>query len=116
MTLNYHELEPENLEYLAVASKEEIGNGDKLFLEIDDFQIVLFNIAGKYFAIGDLCSHDGAPLGEGELEGNQVICPRHGARFDVSSGKVLSLPAVEDIPAYPVQVDGDEILIGIPKE
>jgi len=114
MTLNYQELPDEDLEFLSVAAVGEIANGEKIFLEIDDLQIILFNIAGKHFAIGNLCSHDGEDLGEGELEENQVICPRHGARFDVTDGKVKALPAVENIPAYPVQIEGDELLIGIP--
>jgi len=114
LTINYQEVDPDDLEFIAVAKKNEIANGEKIFLEIDEFQIVLFNVAGKYFAIGDVCSHDGAPLGEGELEDHEIICPRHGARFDISNGKVLALPAIEDIPSYPVKIANDEILIGIP--
>lgn len=115
MTINYQDVNPEDLEYVAVAKKDEIGNGEKIFLDIDEFQIVLFNIAGKYFAIGDVCSHDDGPLGDGELEGKEIVCPRHGAHFDISNGKALSLPAVEDIPSYPVKISDNEILIGIPK-
>ncbi len=116
MTINYHEMDPKNLEFVVAAEKTELGNGEKLFLEIDDYQIILFNIAGKFFAIGDLCSHDGAPLGEGELEWDVIVCARHGAHFSVQSGKALTLPAIEDIPAYPVKIDGDDVLIGIPIE
>ncbi len=114
MTINYNAVDPKDLEFVVVAEKSEIGNGEKLFLEIDEFQIILFNIAGKFFAIGDLCSHDGAPLGEGELEDEEIVCARHGAHFSVQDGKALSLPAIEDIPAYPVRLDGDDVLIGIP--
>jgi 3-phenylpropionate/trans-cinnamate dioxygenase ferredoxin component len=77
---------------------------------------VVFNIAGQYFAIGDVCSHDGGPLGDGELEDQQIICPRHGARFDVRTGTVLTLPAFEDIPAFPVIVENDRLKIGVPLE
>jgi len=115
VTINYQEVNPDDLEFIAVAKADEIGNGEKIFLDIDDFPIVLFNIAGRYFAIGDVCSHDGAPVGEGELEDHEIVCPRHGAHFDLTNGKVLSLPAVEDIPSYPVKISDDEILIGIPK-
>ena len=114
MKQNYQELPDKDLEFLAVAEVDEVGNGEKIFLEIDDFQIILFNIAGKHFAIGNLCSHDGEDLGEGDVEEHQVICPRHGARFDVSNGEAVALPAVENIPAYPVRIEGQEILIGIP--
>ena len=114
MTFNYRELDSEKLEYVEVAEVGELGNGERLFLEIDQFNIVLFNIAGKFFAIGDVCSHDDGPLGDGELEDSEVVCPRHGAHFDIGTGKALSLPAVEDIPAYPTRVEGDKIEVGLP--
>lgn len=103
--------------FYSVASQEEVPPGERLFLEIGDYAIVVFNIAGRHFAIGDLCTHDNGPLGDGELDGYQVICPRHGARFDVRDGKVLALPAVEDTPSYPVRISPDgEIEIGIPED
>jgi 3-phenylpropionate/trans-cinnamate dioxygenase ferredoxin subunit len=111
---NYKEFSPDSVEYVVVAGQEELGNGERLFVEIDDHQIVVFNIAGGLFAIGDVCSHDDGPLGDGELDGYQVVCPRHGARFDVRSGKVTSLPAFVDIPAYPVRVVDGQIEVGVP--
>ncbi|HPO59897.1 MAG TPA: Rieske 2Fe-2S domain-containing protein, partial [Anaerolineaceae bacterium] len=60
-------------EFYAVADASEIPNGERLFFEIGDLPIVVFNIAGQYFAIGDVCTHDGGPLGDGELEGYEVI-------------------------------------------
>ncbi|MFC1936404.1 non-heme iron oxygenase ferredoxin subunit [Chloroflexota bacterium] len=116
MTVNYTELGDEKLEFIAVAEENEIGNGERLFIEIDDFSIVIFNIAGQFFAIADLCSHDNGPLGDGELdvEARQVACPRHGARFDIRSGKADTVPAIIDIPAYPVRVVDGSLEIGIP--
>jgi 3-phenylpropionate/trans-cinnamate dioxygenase ferredoxin component len=67
------------------------------------------------FALGDVCSHDNGPVGDGEIEDEQIICPRHGARFDIRTGKVKSLPALLDIPSYPVRVELGMIQIGIPK-
>ncbi|HEX9898570.1 MAG TPA: non-heme iron oxygenase ferredoxin subunit [Candidatus Methylomirabilis sp.] len=113
---NYKELNPEQCEFVAVADAAELGNGERLFVEVDDLSIVIFNVAGQFFAIGDVCSHDDGPLGDGELEGHAIVCPRHGARFDVRTGKVLSLPAFVDIPAYPVRVEGGQIEIGVPAE
>lgn len=100
--------------FYTVAKVEDLPPGERLFVEIGDVSIVVFNIAGKYFAIGDVCTHDDGPLGDGELDGHQIICPRHGARFDVRNGKVLSLPAVVDIPTYPVRVTEDDIEVGVP--
>ena len=112
---NYKKLDESECEFIPVASADEIPSGDRLFVEIDAEAIVIFNIAGKYFAIGDVCSHDGGPLGDGTLEaGFEVSCPRHGAHFDVRTGKALTLPAVEDIPAYPVRVVDGEVEVGLP--
>ena len=77
---------------------------------------MLFNLAGKIFAIGNVCSHDNGPVGDGEIEKNEIICPRHGARFDISTGKATSLPAMVDIPAYPVRVVKGMVQIGVPKD
>ena len=85
-------------------------------MEIEGLPIVIFNIAGQFFAIGDVCSHDNGPLGDGMIDGNLVVCPRHGAEFDIRTGKAVTLPAVVDIPAYPVRVVDGKIEIGIPKE
>ena len=112
---NYTQHDPEECDFIQVASVDELPNGERLFLEINDEYLVVFNIGGQYFAILDLCTHDDGPLGEGDLEGHQVICPRHGARFDVRTGKALSLPAIVDIPAYPVRVRDGNIEVGIPK-
>ncbi len=115
MGVNYTQLEADKLEFVAVAEEDEIGNGERMNLEIDEFSIVVFNIAGKLFAIEDICSHDNGPLGDGELENEyEIACPRHGARFDVRNGEVLSPPAAVDIPAYPVRVVDGQIEIGLP--
>ncbi len=101
-------------EFIQVAEEAELPPGQRLFIELDGEPVVIFNIAGNLYAIADVCSHDDGPVGEGELAGFQIICPRHGARFDVRSGRVLSLPAVTDIPAYPVRVVNGWIEIGVP--
>ena len=117
MAVNYTQIDPEKIEFVPVAEVEDLPNGERLFLEIDDFNIVVFNIAGDLYAIADICSHDDGPLGDGELEsGHSIVCPRHGARFDIRSGKALTLPAVIDIPAYPVRVIEGQIEVGIPIE
>jgi len=111
---SFTSLGPKEVEFVVVAAESELPNGKRIFVSVDNFNIVVFNIAGKYFAIGDLCSHDNGPVGEGELEGNEIICPRHGARFDVRSGRVLAMPAVIDIPAYPTRVVDGQVEVGLP--
>jgi 3-phenylpropionate/trans-cinnamate dioxygenase ferredoxin subunit len=113
---NYRLTDESECEFFAVAAVEEIPVGERLFLEIDQQDIVIFKILDEYFAIEDICSHDDGPLGEGELEGHKIICPRHGAHFDVRTGKAESLPAIVDIPAFPVRVVNGQIELGLPLE
>jgi 3-phenylpropionate/trans-cinnamate dioxygenase ferredoxin subunit len=113
---NYRKLEEDQVEYVTVASVDELVDGERLIFEIGDLPVALFNLGGQYYAITDLCSHDDGPVAEGELEGLEIACPRHGARFNMETGEALTLPAVVDIPAYPVRVVGDDIQIGIPIE
>jgi 3-phenylpropionate/trans-cinnamate dioxygenase ferredoxin component len=114
--LNYKTNDPENCEFISVAAVDELNNGERLFVEIDGLPIVLFKIAEQLFAIADVCSHDDGPLGDGELDGYEITCPRHGASFDIRTGKVISLPAIVDIPAYPTRVVDGQVEIGLPLE
>jgi 3-phenylpropionate/trans-cinnamate dioxygenase ferredoxin subunit len=112
---NYRTLDEERVEFLEIAPASELPPGERLFVEIEGKPIVIFNIAGQFFSIADVCSHDDGPVGEGRLEGYNITCPRHGAQFDVRTGKVVQMPAVVDIPAYPVRVVNGTILLGVPK-
>ena len=112
---NYTSVDPSKIEFFEIAPADQLPPGERMFLEIEGKSIVLLNLAGTLFAIGDVCSHDNGPVGDGEIEENEIICPRHGARFDIRTGKVTSLPAVVDIPAYPVRVKDGMIEIGMPK-
>jgi 3-phenylpropionate/trans-cinnamate dioxygenase ferredoxin subunit len=113
---NYRKVEADRVEYVTVASVAELAAGERLLVEIDGRPLAVFQIAGEYFAIADVCSHDDGPVAEGPLNGYEIECPRHGAHFDVRDGRVLSLPAVIDIPAYPVRVVDGEIQVGLPAE
>jgi 3-phenylpropionate/trans-cinnamate dioxygenase ferredoxin subunit len=113
---NYTTLDPLQVEFLEIAPVAELPEGERLFIEAAGRSIVIFNLAGKFYAIGDVCSHDSGPVGDGDIEQHEIICPRHGARFDIRTGKATSLPAVVDIPSYPVRVVGDMLEIGLPKE
>lgn len=101
-------------EFFQVAEASELPSGQRLFVEVDGEPVVIFNIAGNVYAISDMCTHDEGPLGEGELDGFQLICPRHGARFDVRDGRALTLPAAQDTLSYPVRVVDGWIELGLP--
>lgn len=113
---NYTTLEESKVEFLDIAPASELPNGERLFIEVEGKSIVIFNIADQYFAIADICTHDDGPLGDGDLEGYNIVCPRHGGEFDVRTGKAVQLPVVVDVPAYPVRVVDGMIQVGIPKE
>jgi len=111
---NYKQLIEDKLDFIQVGSVDELTDGGRLFIEVDEQPIVVLRIANQYYAIGDVCSHDEGPVGEGAIEGFEIICPRHGARFDIRSGKALALPAFVDIPAFPVRIVDGQIEIGLP--
>ena len=113
---NYTTIDESKVDFIEIAPASELPSGERLFVEIGGKPVVIFNIAGQYFSIADVCSHDDGPVGEGTLEGYAITCPRHGAQFDVRTGKVLQMPAVVDIPAYPVRVVDGMLQLGIPKE
>ena len=98
--------------FVTVAKVGEIPEGGVKVVRVEDQAIAIFHVNGGYYAIDDLCTHDGGPLAEGILEGEVIECPRHGAKFNVKTGAVLSLPATAPIPTYTVRVEGDEIKVG----
>ncbi len=98
-------------EWIDVAPEEEVPPGAWRTVEIDDVLVAVFNIDGGYYAIEDICTHDGDTLTGGEREGCEIICPRHGARFDITSGEALTPPAYEDLPTYPVRSKGGMIQV-----
>jgi len=101
-------------EFIKVATTADLAPGEKMLVEYDDEDVGLFNINGQFYAISDVCTHDGGPLVEGNLDGEWVTCPRHGARFNVQSGK-QTMPAISPVPLFQVKIDGDDILIA-PKD
>ncbi len=99
--------------YQAVAQLSELPEGGNLFVEVDDQPVALFRVEGQVFAIDDVCTHDGGPLADGILRGHEIECDRHGARFDVRTGSVLCMPAVESVRAHHVKVEGESIMVAI---
>jgi 3-phenylpropionate/trans-cinnamate dioxygenase ferredoxin component len=103
-----------NFEFLPIAGKDDIPSGSRLVIEVDGNLIVIFNVNNQFFAIDGICSHDEEELAEGTLEGYVLTCPRHGGQFDIRDGNAISLPAFQEINIHPVEVRGDEVLIGLP--
>lgn len=94
-------------EWINVFNENALMNGENSVIDVDGTDVAIFKIGDDFFAIEDVCSHDGTEIASGELDGDEIICPRHGARFCVKTGAVKSAPAYEDIHSYPVRiVDG----------
>ena len=98
-------------QFFKVAEVCKLPPGGKKIVEVDGFPVAVFNVGGEFYAIEDVCTHDGAPLAEGEVEGDEIECPRHGARFNIRTGEALCMPAVEPIECYKIKVEGDNILV-----
>ncbi len=96
-----------------IAKSDEIQSGQAKMIEVDGKKIALFNVDGAFHAIDDTCAHRGGPLSEGDLDGNQVTCPLHGAVFDVTTGEVLRPPAPRGVTRYNVRVEGEDIEVEI---
>lgn len=99
--------------WIVAARVDEISPGEVKYVEASGFRLALCNVDGEYYAIADECTHDGGPLGQGRLEGCQIECPRHGARFDVRTGRAVRLPAVVPVQTYPVKIEGGKVKIGL---
>jgi 3-phenylpropionate/trans-cinnamate dioxygenase ferredoxin subunit len=99
-------------EYVTVGKTSDVAPGAVRVFVVDGQDVAVANVDGQFYAFADVCTHDGGPLAEGELDGCTIECPRHGARFDIATGQVLSMPAVVPIPVYDLKTDGDEIKVG----
>jgi 3-phenylpropionate/trans-cinnamate dioxygenase ferredoxin subunit len=95
-------------EFERVAATNDIPPGGRLSILVDDLPSLLIRVGDEFFVVEDVCSHDGQPLTNGVIDGCSIICPRHGAKFDLRTGKPLCMPAIEPISTFEVQVrDGD---------
>jgi 3-phenylpropionate/trans-cinnamate dioxygenase ferredoxin component len=92
-------------EWIDVVGQTALTEGEHVVVDVDGADVAVFKIDGQFYAIEDVCSHDGAEIASGELDGDEIICPRHGARFCVKTGAVKSPPAYEDIACFPVKIE-----------
>ncbi len=97
----------------AVARVDDLAEGTTKRVVVDGADVLLCSVDGKIYAIEDVCTHDGGALDQGLLEGDRIMCPRHGAYFDVRTGAALTLPAVIPVRTYAVRVEGDEVFVDL---
>ncbi|HID22350.1 MAG TPA: non-heme iron oxygenase ferredoxin subunit [Planctomycetaceae bacterium] len=91
-------------QFIKVANVDEIEPGGRLSVVVEDSPVLVIRVGDEFFAIEDVCTHDGQPLTDGPVSGQEITCPRHGARFDLASGRALCMPATEPVRTFPVQV------------
>ncbi len=99
--------------YVKAAKLSDVSPGRVTVVQIGDEDVALCNVDGKVYAIANVCTHDDGPLGAGYLLGDEIECPRHGARFNVRTGAVRTLPAIIPIPTFEVKIEGDDILVDV---
>ncbi len=92
-------------DWIDIAPVEEFSPGTRRVVDVEDVIIILFNLGGEFYAIEDVCTHDSSSLDNGELRGEEIICPRHAARFNIKTGEALTPPAYEAIPTFPIRVE-----------
>ncbi|MCC6904894.1 MAG: non-heme iron oxygenase ferredoxin subunit [Anaerolineae bacterium] len=98
---------------IRVAALEDVPPGGRLVVEVRNVWIVIFNVGGRLYAVEDICTHDDGPLAEGELDDHEIMCPRHGARFDIRTGRVLSMPATKPVRRFEVRAEGNDVLVEV---
>ncbi len=100
-------------DFVAVAKILEVPDPGKMLVEVGERLVVLIHAAGHWYALDDICTHDGGPLSEGPLDPQSatIACPRHGAQFDIRTGAALTMPATRPTMAHEVKVEGDQVFV-----
>ncbi len=92
-------------DWIDVIAEDAMADGENIIVDVDGTEVAIFKIEGRFYAIEDVCTHDGAEIASGEIDGDEIICPRHGARFCIKTGAVKSAPAYEDIDSFPLRIE-----------
>ncbi|MGH2498453.1 MAG: Rieske (2Fe-2S) protein [Ktedonobacteraceae bacterium] len=103
-------------DFFKVAQVDDLEDGDLMAVEVDGEPVCLAKVEGCIYAFTDNCTHISGPLNEGELDGEILTCPWHGAQFNITTGKVLRGPARQDIATYPVKVEDNAVFVSLPDE
>ena len=98
-------------DWIDVCAASTMADNENIVVDVDGTDVAIFKLDGKFYAIEDVCTHDGAEIASGELDGDEIICPRHGARFCVKTGAVKCAPAYEAVDTFPVRVEEGQLQI-----
>ncbi|NOY29128.1 MAG: non-heme iron oxygenase ferredoxin subunit [Planctomycetes bacterium] len=100
-------------DFIFAAKASEIPDGSSLLVEVDERLLVLIHAAGHFYALDDVCTHDGGPLSDGPVDavGGTIACPRHGAKFDIKTGDAATMPATKATVAHEVKVEREQVFV-----
>lgn len=100
-------------EFIPVAQVSDVPEATSLLVEANERLVVVIHAAGHWYALDDVCTHDGGPLSEGPIDVAErtIACPRHGAKFDLATGDALTMPATKPTVAHEVKIVGDQVLV-----
>jgi len=109
----FKDVETDVSDFVAVARASDVPDPGSTLVEVDDRLVALIHAAGHWYALDDVCTHDGGPLSEGPIdpEDRTIACPRHGAKFDLKTGAALTMPATKPTVAHEVKVEGEQVLV-----
>src|SRR5262245_33767512 len=105
-------------EFVAVAKTNDVVDPGSMLVEVDDRLVVLIHAAGHWYALDDVCTHDGGPLSDGPLDASAgtIACPRHGAKFDIKTGAALTMPATKPTASHEVKIDGSQVFVRLSEQ
>jgi 3-phenylpropionate/trans-cinnamate dioxygenase ferredoxin subunit len=98
-------------DWIEVVAENALANGEHVTVDVDGTQVALFKLDNQFYAIEDICTHDGTEIASGELQGDEIICPRHGARFCIKTGAVKAAPAYEAISCFPIRIEEGKVQV-----
>jgi 3-phenylpropionate/trans-cinnamate dioxygenase ferredoxin subunit len=98
-------------DWIEVIAENALMDGEHIVIDLDGTEVAVFKLEGQFYAIEDVCTHDGAEIASGTLEGDEIICPRHGARFCIKTGAVKAPPAYEDINCFPIRIENGKVQV-----
>ena len=98
-------------DWIDVIDQDALADGEHVVVDVDGTEVAVFKLDGSFYAIEDVCTHDGAEIASGELDGDEIICPRHGARFCIKTGAFKTAPAYEDIDSFPTRIEQGRVQV-----
>jgi len=98
-------------DFIRVCDAKDLSDPGRQLVEVNEQLIVLLQVGGEFFALDDVCTHDGGPLSDGKLEDHTIACPRHGAKFDIRTGAALTMPATQPTRSHEVKVENGEVFV-----